>query len=70
MKMIADGFELREVIGHFNVSDWKQSRRDRMMADAKREAAECDCWRKSGPICARCKLAKISRDADVESANR
>lgn len=49
------------------LKECEQAQRERAAADIKREAAECDCWRLSGPICARCKLAQFTKQADAEA---
>lgn len=36
--------------------DMEQARREAMHRRAKADAAECDCWKSAGPICAKCKL--------------
>ena len=45
----------------FSALKYEQQRRDRIQEDTTRAAASCDCWRVSGPLCARCKLAQAMK---------
>jgi len=51
-------------IGDFSLQKWEQARRDRILAETQREAEACDCWRFSGPLCAKCKLIQAQKAFD------
>ena len=56
---LVDAFKCEEVSGLEPNYEMERSSRER--AYVKAEAAECDCWRQSAPICARCKLKQAYR---------
>ncbi len=48
-------------IPQYFADEYKSRQRADDVAWTKREAAECDCWTRAEPLCARCKLKQVSR---------
>lgn len=61
MKVLVDGLKVAQACPTYTIAAAEQQRRDRITAEVRRDAAQCDCWRVAGPICARCKLAQVVR---------